>query len=206
MACLSAMQKCIRRGMERDAMLFACELLHTSKAFHTMVCNRLEVIAHEDIDVIANPAIVPFVRAACAQARDWYDANKIGKSRMPIGNAIRLMCRAAKCRQGDHFHAAVGLSNLLEHAAPEIPDWAYDQHTAQGRRRGRGLDYFRQESTKLVPAPTDADPYEDDAYRLWALKRQREADAPESPESPAPAQRKARRSRARAGKTGDLLG
>ena len=47
MAC-SAMQKAIRRGMEKQAMEFACELLHTSRAFHTMVCNRLETICHED--------------------------------------------------------------------------------------------------------------------------------------------------------------
>ncbi|MEA2869503.1 MAG: hypothetical protein QOE39_4218, partial [Bradyrhizobium sp.] len=25
-------------------MEFACELMHTSKPFHTMICNRLEVI------------------------------------------------------------------------------------------------------------------------------------------------------------------
>ena len=31
MACISAMQKCIRRGMEKEAMQFACELMHTAK-------------------------------------------------------------------------------------------------------------------------------------------------------------------------------
>ena len=31
MACLSAMQKSIRRGMEREAMEFAVELMHTSQ-------------------------------------------------------------------------------------------------------------------------------------------------------------------------------
>ena len=45
MACVSAMQKCIRRGMEREAMEFAVELVHTSKAFHSMVCKRLEIIS-----------------------------------------------------------------------------------------------------------------------------------------------------------------
>ena len=50
MACVSAMKKAIRRGMEREAMEFAVELTHTSKAFHSMVCNRVEVIAHEDLD------------------------------------------------------------------------------------------------------------------------------------------------------------
>ena len=54
MACVSAMQKAIRRGMEREAMEFAVELMHTSKAFHSMVCNRPEVICHEDLDTLAS--------------------------------------------------------------------------------------------------------------------------------------------------------
>jgi replication-associated recombination protein RarA len=170
LACVSAMQKCIRRGMEREAMEFAVELIHTSKAFCTMVTNRLEIIAHEDIDTMSQPWIVPYVQTACQQARDWYDPKKLGKSRMPIGNAIRLMCRAAKSREGDHFQAAIGLANEMEGYVPEIPDWAYDQHTAKGRSLGRGVDFFRDESTKLVPQPKP-DPYEDEAYRLWKLKR-----------------------------------
>ncbi len=70
MACVSALQKCIRRGMEREAMEFAVELMHTSKAFHTMVCKRLEIISHEDIDTQANPAIVPFVATAARRRCD----------------------------------------------------------------------------------------------------------------------------------------
>ena len=42
MACVSAMQKAIRRGLESEAMEFAVELMHTCKAFHSMVCNRLK--------------------------------------------------------------------------------------------------------------------------------------------------------------------
>jgi hypothetical protein len=44
------------------AMEFAVELMHTSKAFHSMVCNRLEVICHEDLDTLAAPHVFPFVR------------------------------------------------------------------------------------------------------------------------------------------------
>lgn len=172
MACISALQKCIRRGMEKEAMQFACELLHTSKGFHSMVCNRLEVISHEDIDTTADPRIVPFVKAACDQARAWYDPDQIGKSRMAIGNAIRLMCRAQKSREGDHFHASIGLASLLEGFVPTIPDWANDGHTIKGKSLGRGIDYFRAESAKLEPQPPK-DAYEDEAYRLWAVKQKR---------------------------------
>jgi replication-associated recombination protein RarA len=170
MGCVSAMQKFIRRGMEVEAMEMACELMHSSKNFHAMVCNRLEIISHEDIDCIANPAIVPFVKAACDQSRAWYDPQKLGKSRMAIGNAIRLMCRAIKSRQGDHFHIAVGLANLLGERIPVIPDWVNDQHTIAGKAKGRGLDYFREVSAQLIPPPQERDPYEDEAFRLLKKK------------------------------------
>ena len=168
MACLSAMQKTIRRGMEREAMEFAVELAHTSKAYHSMVCKRLEIISHEDIDTGANPTIVPFVATAVAQAMKWYDPEKLGASRMCIGNAIRLMCRAVKSREGDHFAIAVGRGNLIGGKVPVIPDWALDGHTYEGKKRGRGLAFFREQSAKLVP-PVPKDEYEDEAYRLLEL-------------------------------------
>jgi replication-associated recombination protein RarA len=121
MTCVSALQKCIRRGMEVEAMEFACELIGTSRAFTSMVCKRLEVISHEDIDVMTQPWIAPFVSTAVAQALRWYDPAKLGASRMAVGNAIRLMCRAQKSREGDHFSIAVGLANQIEDKVPVIP-------------------------------------------------------------------------------------
>jgi hypothetical protein len=38
-----------------------------------MVCNRLEIIAHEDIDSMKAPHVMPYVKAAAEQARAWYD-------------------------------------------------------------------------------------------------------------------------------------
>ena len=170
LACVSAMQKAIRRGMEKEAMEFACELLHTSKPFHTMVCNRLEVICHEDLDTLAAPWVVPFVSTALAQSKERY-SSKIGEARLMVGNVIRMMARAPKSRAGCHFGAAIGLRSLLENFKPEIPDWAFDQHTHKGRKMGRGLDHFREEGAKLVPPPDDNDPYIEEAYRLWAIKQ-----------------------------------
>jgi hypothetical protein len=143
-------------------MEFAVEPMHTSKAFISMVCKRLEIISHEDIDTQSQPHVVPFVATCTAQAMKWYDADKIGASRMAIGNAIRLMCRAAKSR--------VGLRAELEGFVPVIPDWALDQHTYKGKRMGRGLDHFRREGAKLNP-PVTPDVHEDEAYRLLELKQ-----------------------------------
>jgi replication-associated recombination protein RarA len=170
--CISAMQKAIRRGLECDAMEFAVELMHTSKAFHTMVCNRLEVISHEDIETQHAPWIVPFVAAAVAQSKARYDVDSPGEVRLMIGNIIRLLCGAPKSRKGCHFAAAIGLRSEIEGYVPEIPDWALDQHTAEGRRLARGLEHFREEGAKLVP-PGTPDEYENEAYRLWALKAKR---------------------------------
>ena len=171
MATISAMQKAIRRGMEREAMEFAVELMHTSKAFHSMVCNRLEVICHEDLDTLAAPHVVPFVAASLAASKERY-ASKIGEARLIVGNAIRMMCRSPKSRAGCHFGAAIGLRSMLEGYAPTIPDWANDRHTLAGRKLGRGLRHFREEGAKLVPPPTAPDPYVKEAYRLWAIKQQ----------------------------------
>ena len=103
-------------------MEFACDLLNTrttnSKQFCSMVTRRLEIISHEDIDTQTQPLIVPFVKAACEQARDWYNEKKLGHSRMAVGNAIRILCRAKKSREGDHFQAAVGLANERAQSGP----------------------------------------------------------------------------------------
>ena len=88
-----------------------------------------------------------------------------------VGNAIRMMARAPKSRAGCHFAAAIGLRSMLEGFAPTIPDYALDMHTMKGKAMGRGLDHFRKEGAKLVPPPTADDPYEDEAYRLWAVKQ-----------------------------------
>ena len=111
-------------------------MVHTSKAFTTMVANRLDVIAHEDCDVIAAPWLVPFVATACAQAKDRYDPKKPGEPRLMLGNAVRMLCRAPKSRAGCHFAAAVGLANLIEGKLPQISGYAKDVHTTDGKTHG----------------------------------------------------------------------
>jgi replication-associated recombination protein RarA len=168
--CISAMQKFIRRGMEREAMEMAVEMGHTSKAFATWITNRLEIISHEDIG-LACPNVITLVFTSCRQARDWYDPRKLGQWRMAVGTAIRAMCRAPKSREGDHFQAAIGLRSQLEDYTPEVPDWVCDGHTNRGKSLGRGVEYFREVSTKLVPAQDGEDEYEEEAFRLWELKK-----------------------------------
>jgi hypothetical protein len=44
-------------------------------------------------------------------------------------------------------------------------------HTLKGKAMGRGLDHFRKEGAKLIPEPTEPDPFIEEAYRLWAIKQ-----------------------------------
>lgn len=166
----SALQKHIRRGEERQAMHCACELGHSSKSYFSMLCNALEIISHEDIG-LANPEAVAFTAMAVEQAKRHFDAEKPGKWRMIVGNAIRLLCRSAKSREGDHFQAAVGQGALMANLPPAIPDYALDHHTGPGKKLGRDLQFFREVSTVLVPK-AKKDAYEDEAYVVWQRKMQ----------------------------------
>ena len=172
--CISALQKCIRRGMEREAMSFACELVNSSKAFCTMCCNRLEIICHEDIDNLRQPYIAPFVSAACNLAGRIWDKDKPAKARLPIGNAIMMMCRAEKSREADHINGAVGIPNQFFGVKPEVPDFVYDHHTRKGKAMGRDMRHFRTESCKLVPPQREKDKYEDEFYE-WQDKKSKQS-------------------------------
>jgi replication-associated recombination protein RarA len=167
---MSALQKCIRRGLEREAMEFALSMASCGPFGVNLLLKRLRVISHEDIG-LADIEAVMFTDLCCRQVSEWHKDKKPGAWRMALGNCIRCLCRAAKSREGDHFQAAVALHMELEGHVPEVPDWAHDMHTQKGKMKGRDLDHFRKESTKLHPTPAEKDPYEDEAYRLWAKKR-----------------------------------
>jgi hypothetical protein len=164
---ISCLQKAIRRADERLAMQCAVELAESSKTYGSMLLNRLRIILHEDLDVVARPDIIAGVEATIQQIETIRaDPKKKSKVRMLLGTIIRIMARAPKSREGDHFHVAVGWP-VVNGTPPVIPEWAYDKHTSQGRRQGRGLDHFRESSCQLVPPPAGKDAYEDEAYAIW---------------------------------------
>ena len=155
MACISAMQKAIRRGMEREAMEFAVELMHTSKAFHRMSATGWKSFAMKTSTRWPRHASSPSSPHR-SRHRGSDTAKSIGEARLMIGNCIRLMCRPPKSRAGCHFAAAIGLRSMLEDFAPEIPDCALDMHTMKGKTMAWSRS-FRREGAKLVPEPTEPD-------------------------------------------------
>jgi hypothetical protein len=162
-------QQPLRDGVRvRDAEVHPARNGSRSDGVRVRAYAHVESLLFDGVDTGANPLVVVFVATSVAQAQRWYDRDKVGASRMAIGNAIRLMCRAVKSREGDHFGIAIGFANEFEGKVPVIPDWAKDGHTYEGKKMGRGLAYFREHSAQLVP-PVAKDRYEDEAYRLLEL-------------------------------------
>ena len=112
--CTSAMQKCIRRGLEEEALFWATEL--DLAGYVAYVWKRLRIIASEDIG-LADPNLWVQVRVLY---ENWIEQRKRKKDRSPserlfLVQAVLLCVRAKKSR-----------------------DFALDMHTSRGRRMDRG--------------------------------------------------------------------
>jgi replication-associated recombination protein RarA len=166
--CTSAMQKCIRRGLEEDALFWATEL--DLAGYGAYVWKRLQIIASEDIGLAD--------LNACAQVRALYENWSEQRKNTPkerrhltgrifLVHAILICVRAKKSRMVDN-----ALITMYESERPqrEIPDFALDLHTAKGRSAMRGVDHFfkvgaaiKNSERSLLP-----DPY---LKRAWHARR-----------------------------------
>lgn len=154
----SAFQKCIRRGLEEDAMYWAVELFNSN--YGEYIWKRLRIMASEDVG-LAQPGIVAEVQALYQhhklQAAKKEDKNQ--PERLFLTHAVLLLCRAPKSRLVDWV--LIAQWRLHEHVHLEIPDFAYDKHNEKGRRQGRGWKHFFEEGSHLehlgdVPGETEA--------------------------------------------------
>ena len=158
---VSALQKSIRRGLERDAFTWAVELASTHESY---LWRRLTVIANEDIG-LASPETVMLVNS---QRAAWWDMREHGDDPaafMILSCTVLAMCRAPKSRLSDHFLCAVVTKN--GHAQPEVPDYALDKHTLRGKRMGRGNQHFIEVGAHLENAAKLDDPYAAEARANW---------------------------------------
>ncbi len=141
---LSALQKCIRRGMEYEAAHFAVELEEFNP---TMLWNRLKIIACEDIGP-ANPVIPLLID--CLQKQYFAEKSKLAESasKLFLINAVVCLCRSQKSRITDDLLNIVYAERDHGKFLP-IPDFALDMHTARGKAMGKGIDDFFSEGNKL---------------------------------------------------------
>lgn len=143
----SALQKCIRRGMEEEALYWALEL--ELAGYTNYLFKRLVIIACEDI----GGANLPLVSQVCElrSAVDYIKKDSKGKGYdlCVLGHVILQMCRSPKSREADDFVNHV-LRQRRIGGKLEIPDFALDKHTERGRKKGRGAHYFWQDGAKLA--------------------------------------------------------
>lgn len=158
-AATSAMQKAIRRNDPKVAGYFALELYHSN--FKEYVWKRLFVISAEDCFGIITKEIDALFRA-------WEYVNK-GKKDKPkgrifISKAVILLCESIKSRDSDHLQNLIydklenpqfaidEIESLHESERVKIPDYAYDCHTVQGKKRGKTKkEFFIDELNALKP-------------------------------------------------------
>jgi replication-associated recombination protein RarA len=159
----SALQKCIRRGMEEEAMYWAVELFNSN--YQEYIWKRLRIMASEDVG-LAVPGIVAEVQALYQhhklQATKKEDKNQ--PERLFLTHAVLLLCRSAKSRVVDH--ALIYHWMRHEHVHLEIPDWALDKHNERGRRLGRGWRHFFFTGTLLADSGSVPGEHE---YRQLAM-------------------------------------
>lgn len=169
----SAFQKCVRRGMEHEALWFGTELYNSN--FKDYVWYRIKVMVSEDVG-LANPTLPANIEALY---QSWKEISKKkgkdGPERLQVIHAIMLLVRSPKSRIVDNKACYyLFLRHRIE--PPALPDFVFDMHTIEGKRMGRGNEFFYEESAKIENPALDLVPDEFE-FRDMVRNLYREEDA-----------------------------
>jgi replication-associated recombination protein RarA len=174
----SAMHKSIRRGHEREALWWSSEL--DLAGYGAYVWRRLKIAASEDVGLAAPDAVIQ-IRVLYEA---WLEAKKAKhQEELPlfIAHAVCVLARAAK--SGIALYATLLFwEGDREAMRIEVPDYAIDAFTTRGRRRGRGKQFFLEESGRMENEVLP-NPYREDGGAAWlaAGKPKREESKREEP-------------------------
>jgi len=159
---ISALQKCLRRGMLDNALLLGWEMFATSPELEDKLWSRLCVIAVEDVG-FGNLQAPVLVETLFQQHLRY--PRPLGDRFLFAAHAIRVIATSGKDRSSDDMvnwaMRGVALGELL----PEIPDFALDMHTGRGQQMGRDYRFFMEEASKVIPEIND----KDQRYRDWIM-------------------------------------
>jgi replication-associated recombination protein RarA len=160
---VSALQKCIRRGLDDEAVYWAVELERSGLG--AWCWKRLRVIVSEDVGLAwpEGPAVIAALHAGYLDLKR--NAPRVPRQRpwrLCLVHAVLALARAPKSRLVD----VAQIVAFRDDERREVPDVALDRHTVKGRRMGRGWDHFWTEGTQLVP---HAEQPGEAAYREQAM-------------------------------------
>ncbi|UXN73889.1 AAA family ATPase [Devosia sp. A8/3-2] len=160
---ISALQKCLRRGMTENVLLLGWEMFITSPEMEEMLWSRLCVIAVEDIGL--GNADAPVLVETLYQQHKRYPRPS-GDRFLFAAHAIRVLSTSKKDRTSDDMVNWARRVTELGERLPEIPDVALDMHTRRGREMGRDYYFFMSEASKVIPEIND----KDQSYRDWIMQ------------------------------------
>jgi replication-associated recombination protein RarA len=150
---ISALQKSIRRGDVRNAVLCAADMAATSAELDRFLWDRLHVIAVEDVGFGAPSAVATIV--ALDAARQRFPPESHDRQLFAV-HAVRLLAESPKDRSNDELASLLRL-DIEAGAAPSIPDYALDMHTGRGQELGRDLGHFLTEGARVEPELAERD-------------------------------------------------
>lgn len=159
---ISALQKCIRRGLTDNALLLGWEMYLTSPEMEEMLWSRLGVISVEDVG-LGNPT-APVLIETLFQMHKRYPRPQHDRF-LFAAHAIRVMSNGTKDRTTDDMVNWAKNAVTLGEALPEIPDFALDMHTLRGQEMGRDYRWFVDEASKVHPEISG----KDERYRQWII-------------------------------------
>jgi hypothetical protein len=185
----SWLQKAIRRGFEEPALYCAVEL--DLAGFPGAVWNTIHHVVSEDIGLAEPnlPAVIGQLYAswkrdhgaeAVEGADDKRPTEDGSPERLYMVHALLLCVHAEKSRLVDNALNVV----YADRTPLEEPDWAYDKHTSQGRKLGRGFEHFFNNGALLANNNGElvkpADKYAERARQLLIAKEEQENPQTES--------------------------
>lgn len=155
----STVQKAIRRNDPEIAGYFALELYHSG--YWKYLWKRLFVISAEDVGGLITHEIESLFKGFLFVN----EGKPFEKGRIFISKAVLLLCETVKNRDSDHLQnfiydkkmvdekrAQEYLDSFTEDDRKDIPDYAYDVHTRNGRMLGKTKeDFFESELHDLNP-------------------------------------------------------
>lgn len=159
---ISALQKSIRRGLTEEAVSFAYEMYITSEQLEDKLWRRLQAISVEDVGFgdLSAPVLINTLNTM-RRNFPYQDGDR------PIFfvHAVRYLSTAKKDRTSDNLKNIVKTEFAHGHK-PEIPDFAYDKHTEQGRAMGRDARHFQLEGSRLENEISVDENYKDRLLQL----------------------------------------
>lgn len=160
---ISALQKCLRRGMLDNVLLLGWEMYVSSQELEEMLWSRLCVISVEDVG-LGNPS-APVLAETLYQMRKRYPWPQHDRFLM-AAHLIRVLATSRKDRTSDDMANWAKYSVSLGESLPEIPDFALDMHTRRGAEMGRDYRYFLEVASRVDPEIEGRE----EKYRQWIIK------------------------------------